>query len=351
MQDIHTWSDFEESDTGLGPEINISINPDDWDNRESIPKSLEPGQVWIRRHPVCDIPSGFQTSTPGQHHSNSSLQSSTKPGQPPYHPFATQFDFDQADILIKRGASDGHITEQLELNARRFGTGAEHKLGAPENARELHELLSHMAHTEAFKFDTREIISEFKGITFNHEVRFRCLWTALKEIVQDIDLRNHLVLLPEQRFVHSRCSSQLTLALEESWHGREWWDAQSRVGPGGRILYLHMYMDATHLSTGGGAKLWPVYVWLGNVPAELRKKHGKGGATLIGHLPVVKDDKRLDSSSMAKLRAHVYQESLSQIFKSIESAIAVGKLARCSDGKIYQFFPLLAAISADYEEL
>jgi hypothetical protein len=59
------------------------------------------------------------------------------------------------------------------------------------------------------------------------------------------------------------------------------------IGPDGYVLYIQIYIDSTHLTTIGGAKVWPVYAWLGNVPAALRKRHGKGGAALVGYLPFV----------------------------------------------------------------
>ncbi|KAG8726336.1 hypothetical protein FRC10_007235, partial [Ceratobasidium sp. 414] len=174
-------------------------------------------------------------------HTYCTLQSKATalPKAPPYHPFATLDNFDQAQILIKNTASDGHITEQLQLNARRFGAG-NNKPGAPENARELHELLAHAVPAGnlmlfgveylilwlALQFKTHKIVTEFKGHTFTHEVRSRSLWEALKESIKDPDLSSHLTWLPEQRFVRSRCSAKPTPTLEESWHGQDWWDAQ-----------------------------------------------------------------------------------------------------------------------------
>ncbi|KAG8767221.1 hypothetical protein FRC12_006384 [Ceratobasidium sp. 428] len=350
MQDFDTAFDREDLNLIVEPQPGPSANPDDWDNRASVPATIEEGQVWIRRHPVCELPSGFQTAAPDTDHTTPAL-ATNRPKRPPHHPFATLYDFEQAELLIKQGASDGFIDAQLKLNARRFGTQGQHKEGMPENVREFHKLLSQAAPAENLMFETHEIISEFKGITFSHKARNRCLWDAITEVLQDPDLCGDIVWLPVQRFVRSRLSVRPTPTLEESWHGQDWWNAQLRVGPAGRIIYLHVYMDATHLTIGGGVKVWPVYVWLGNIPAEIRKRRGKGGAALVAYLPVVHEDRRLDGATMAELRAHVYQEGLVYIFESIRSAIAVGKLVRCSDGITRRLFLLAGAICVDYEEL
>lgn len=63
---------------------------------------------------------------------------------------------------------------------------------------------------------------------------------------------------------------------------------QSRIAPNQHILYLVVYIDETNVSTIGGVKVWPVYLWIGNLPASVRKRRRKkGGAILIGYLPKV----------------------------------------------------------------
>jgi hypothetical protein len=54
------------------------------------------------------------------------------------------------------------------------------------------------------------------------------------------------------------------------------------------ILYLIVYIDETNVSIIGGVKVWPIYVWVGNLPSAIRKQRNKkGGAVLVGYLPEV----------------------------------------------------------------
>lgn len=62
---------------------------------------------------------------------------------------------------------------------------------------------------------------------------------------------------------------------------------QTNLGLHACVLYLQLYVDATHLTIIGNVKVWPVYAWLGNLPASVRKKRGKGGAVLVAYLPFV----------------------------------------------------------------
>jgi hypothetical protein len=52
-------------------------------------------------------------------------------------------------------------------------------------------------------------------------------------------------------------------------------------------IVVMLYSDETQLTGFGNNTLWPVYLWLGNLPIRLRSSLHKGGATLIGYLPKV----------------------------------------------------------------
>jgi hypothetical protein len=55
------------------------------------------------------------------------------------------------------------------------------------------------------------------------------------------------------------------------------------------VLFLSIYIDETNVSTIGGVNVWPVYLWVGNLPGATRKQRKKkGGAILVGYLPEVR---------------------------------------------------------------
>lgn len=128
---------------------------------------------------------------------------------------------------------------------------------------------------------------------------------ALSQVVGDPDLAAHMTYYPEQRYVARPGAPGVSMqVLEELWHGKLWWDMQvssglglvtrrslnnllqSCIRPNQCVLYLVLYIDETNVSTIGGVKVWPVYLWIGNLPASIRKqRRGKGGAILIAYLP------------------------------------------------------------------
>ncbi|EUC64240.1 hypothetical protein RSOL_437800 [Rhizoctonia solani AG-3 Rhs1AP] len=221
----------------------------------------------------------------------------------------------------------------------------------PRNASDLHALLAKAKSSDIYEFKTHEIETEFKDREYTHLLQTRCLWDVLKDLVSDPDLHELFVFDPEQHFVQNPETEEPMLVLEEPWHGKAFWNFQTQVGPGGRILYIQLYADATKITVIGSLKVWPVYAWLGNLPAHLRKRDGKGGATLIAYLPVVEKDQHLSKADLASLRVHIYHEAFKIILESIKAPAQFGELIECGDGIVRKLFPTISVISADYEEL
>lgn len=175
---------------------------------------------------------------------------------------------------------------------------------------------------------------------------------------------------------------------EELQHGDDWWylevcilstsfrfvtlnPFQGQLPSGNHVLFLIVYMDETNVSIIGGVKVWPVYVWVGNLPASIRKQRNKkGGAVLVGYLPEVcypflclgsflelsrlqasSNNTALSSKDLAELRVSVYHDALALIFESLKIAARNGAPMQCGDGVIRVFHPTIGAISADYMEL
>lgn len=63
---------------------------------------------------------------------------------------------------------------------------------------------------------------------------------------------------------------------------------QTKLGNHTFIIYLQIYVDATHVTSFGNIKYWGVFIWVGNVPkADRNDRGGRGRAMLIAYLPVV----------------------------------------------------------------
>ncbi|GAA5905642.1 hypothetical protein JCM5296_000536 [Sporobolomyces johnsonii] len=54
----------------------------------------------------------------------------------------------------------------------------------------------------------------------------------------------------------------------------------------GFAVPIHFYSDASKITTFRNTKVWPVHVWLENLPYEIRTRQEIVGSTLVGYIPV-----------------------------------------------------------------
>ncbi|KAH9912446.1 uncharacterized protein B0H18DRAFT_1127164 [Fomitopsis serialis] len=112
----------------------------------------------------------------------------------------------------------------------------------------------------------------------------------------------------------------------------EWmWRLQSLLPKGATIAPVILSSDKTHLSTFSGDKqAWPVYLTIGNISKDVRRKPSERAAVLLGYLPV------------AKLSCFSPTE------RSLQGPGTHGRQMCCADGYIHHVYPIMAAYVADY---
>ncbi|KAG8742492.1 hypothetical protein FRC10_001388 [Ceratobasidium sp. 414] len=205
------------------------------------------------------------------------------------------------------------------------------------------------------QFISRPVATQFKGHDFVHEVKFRPVFPVLSDIVGNPTLFKEFALHPEQLFIRRSEQDPTPMRVwEELKHGDDWWEMQDSIPANHHILHLVVYIDETNVSTIGGVEVWPIYMWVGNLPGVIRKQRKKkGGAVFIGYLPEVADngDIPLSDTNLAELRVRVYHDGLELIFESLKVPARNGTPMRCGDGEIRIFHPTIGAISVDYKEL
>ncbi|KAG9125007.1 hypothetical protein FRC07_009351 [Ceratobasidium sp. 392] len=294
--------------------------------------SLHEGDLWIKRHPASGRPSGLSTS-------EAVLKNKSSRRLPPWFPFRTLDDFIQAKIFSDFGATDGHINRQLAHSSR----------STLKNAKEYHDTLAIAARLEG-EFVSEPVVTEWEGRSFTHYAHFQPVFPVLTQLVGDPDFAKDMVYYPEEPYVHRPGTPDGAMQMwEELWHGRLWWKLQDCVGADKCIMYLVIYIDETNVSKIGGVKVWPIYLWVGNLPAFIRKRRGeKGGGTLIGYLPKAWKDSGVND--LAGFRCQVYHDSLQVIFEALKIPAKYGAPMRCGDGVTRNFVPIIAAGAADYME-
>ncbi|KAG8693215.1 hypothetical protein FRC08_009259, partial [Ceratobasidium sp. 394] len=328
----------EETDNAAA--VQESTDPQD---RAGIPE-LGEDDVWVRRHPASGVASSLRSHSAATRAQNTAPPASTSS----IWPFQTFQDFKQTEVFVKHKATNPHIKDQLALE--------QGKPQDPNNpltlrsAADVHAVLE-LAVPASSQFEVFDFETHYRGKDYIHRLRMRPFRALIASTLLQPELRDEFAWYPEQIYVQNPTDGTPMRLWEESWHGDDFWNLQNEVGHDTRILYIQLYMDATSVSIYGGIKVWPVYMWLGNIPSALRRKRGVGGGILVAYIPVVHKDKRLSASAMAELRVKIYHQAIMFILETIKTLMQHGEYFECGDGKVYFFLGVIAVISADYEEL
>ncbi|KJA12880.1 hypothetical protein HYPSUDRAFT_113415, partial [Hypholoma sublateritium FD-334 SS-4] len=110
--------------------------------------------------------------------------------------------------------------------------------------------------------------------------------------------------------------------------------------------------------TGGPARaLSPVYLTLGNLPKNIRRKPSRQGQILLGYLPTTKLDlptTKLDHvtniESRRRSMANLFHACMKHMLSPLEQAGQDGVILVSGDGAARVCFPILASYVGDYPE-
>ncbi|CAG7854463.1 SubName: Full=Uncharacterized protein {ECO:0000313/EMBL:CCA69759.1} [Serendipita indica DSM 11827] len=308
-------------------------------SKQPPPALLPPGQRWIQIHP-----SSNEGPLPERITKDVKL--------PPYWPFKTYFDFEQAELFLKGHASLDQMDAQLKLNWKgQKGQGPQ----TVRSAKELLAIWDQAIQLDGQQFKRHHIEVQMKGKSFDFSFYTRDILKAIRDLVSNPLLEDAFNFRPERHYVCRDDGGGNDRVWEEYIHGDDFWEIQTAVaaklGNSAHPLVISLYMDETQLTNFGSNTLWPVYFWIANIPTSMRRSFGPGSAKLLGYLPKVHSNQGVRAADIAHLRNLVFHECFRVILQPLSDLSRFGGVFRTGNGSHLQLVPIIGLRLGDYPEM
>lgn len=120
--------------------------------------------------------------------------------------------------------------------------------------------------------------------------------------------------------------------------------------PGATIVPLIISTDKTQVTVFGGKLAYPVYMTIGNIPKEIRRKPSRSAQILVGYIPPTKLEHIRSRAARRRAVANLFHFCMRIIFAPIASHGVTGLLMMTGDGTWHRCHPILANFVGDYPE-
>ncbi|THU87904.1 hypothetical protein K435DRAFT_680843 [Dendrothele bispora CBS 962.96] len=258
----------------------------------------------------------------------------------PWAPFKSEMDWAIAKWAKLRGPSSTALTELLSIPKL-----VEKLELSFSSANELNSIIDKNLPSRP-EFKTETIIVH--GEAF--EVYFRDILECVKALFSEPDFAPYMKYAPEKHFTDGTRKSRM---YHDMHTGEWWWSRQvilDKEQPGSTVIPIILSSDKTLVTNFRGKSVYPLYMTIGNIPKEIRKKSSSRAYVLIGYLPTSKLEHISNKTARRRALINMFHSCMQHIVKPLETAGSHGVSMMSGDGATHRGHPILAVYACDYPE-
>ncbi|KAH9061974.1 hypothetical protein EDB87DRAFT_391243 [Lactarius vividus] len=260
-------------------------------------------------------------------------------GDSVWTPFQSQRDWEVARWAKMRGPSSSAVTELLAIPEV-----VERLCLSYSTTNELNSIIDKLPGPPPFKSDVLEVGGEH--LHFYHRDIILCIQTLFgnPEFTQD------LVFAPERHYADAERTCRV---YSEMHTGDWWWSVQTSlesIRPGATVVPIIISSDKTQLTLFRGKSAYPIYLAVGNIPKDIRRKPSRGAQMLVGYIPSTRLEGIGNKTARRRALANLFHSCMDKLLSPIHSYGENGLVMTSGDGTWRRCHPIFAAFIGDYPE-
>ncbi|THU81196.1 hypothetical protein K435DRAFT_571058, partial [Dendrothele bispora CBS 962.96] len=175
----------------------------------------------------------------------------------------------------------------------------------------------------------------------------RDIMECVRALYGSPDHSQYLCFMPERHYT----DADKTRRLYHDIHtGRWWWDTQVSDKPGATIIPLIISSDKTQVTLFRNKSAYPVYLTIGNLPKDIRRKPSQQGQILLAYLPTSRLEHIKNKASRRRTVTNLFHACMKFIMKPLKEAGLDGVILQSGDGSRRRCHPILVVYVGDYPE-
>ncbi|KAJ6492474.1 hypothetical protein C8R47DRAFT_430764 [Mycena vitilis] len=287
---------------------------------------------------VAGAPISTERGQSGEEKYGSSLSGSAPDN--PYAPFTSKMDWEIAKWAKLRGAGSTAFSDLLNLEGVRDSLDLSYG-----NSVQLNKIIDDKLPGRP-KFTRSEVV--VNGEVFH--LYSRDILECVRALWADTDFAPYLFVVPERHYI----DKDKTVRMYHNMHTGKWWwstqDAVEKEHPGATIIPIIISSDKTQLTVFGNKTAYPVYMTIGNIPKEIRRKPSRRGYVLLGYLPTSRMKHVKNSAARRRILANVFHACMTYMLAPLKTAGVSGIPMTSGDGVTRRGHPIYATFVGDYPE-